>query len=377
MTALAAAAQDAYPYVGLSVGRSTAQIDERSIASGLLGTGVSTAAISSDERDTAYKLFAGYQFNRIFGVELGYFRLGKFGFDATTVPAGRINGRIAVQGANLDLVATLPLSENWAALGRVGAQYARSRDTFTGSGAMAALNRSSSERETNAKFGVGLQYAFSPGFLLRGEAERYRINDGVGGRSNVNMMSLSLVFPFGHSPRTVARVMPTSSYVQAAPAPVVIVQAPPVVQPPAVVRAPEVVAVAPPPPPPSRRVSFSAESLFGFDQSSVRPEGKTALDKFTSEIEGTRYDSVSVEGHTDRLGSTAYNQTLSLQRAEAVKAYLVGTGKIDGMKVTAVGKSESEPVTRPADCKGERVSAALIACLQADRRVEVELSGQR
>ena len=53
----------------------------------------------------------------------------------------------------------------------------------------------------------------------------------------------------------------------------------------------------------------------------VQPAGKAALDSFARELKGTSYDSVTVEGHTDRLGSNADNQKLSEQRAEAVKAY--------------------------------------------------------
>jgi OOP family OmpA-OmpF porin len=126
-----------------------------------------------------------------------------------------------------------------------------------------------------------------------------------------------------------------------------------------------------------RRVTFSAESLFGFDQSTVKPEGKAALDKFAADTRGTQFDVISVEGHTDRLGSTAYNQALSLRRAEAVKAYLVGSGGFAADKVNAVGKGETSPVTQTADCKGSKPTAQLIACLQPDRRVDIEVTGSR
>lgn len=78
-----------------------------------------------------------------------------------------------------------------------------------------------------------------------------------------------------------------------------------------------------------------------------------------------------MEGHTDRLGSSLYNEKLSLQRAESVKGYLAQTGGIDPSKISTVGKGEMEPVTKPADCKGNAPTPALIACLQPDRRVEV------
>jgi OOP family OmpA-OmpF porin len=160
-----------------------------------------------------------------------------------------------------------------------------------------------------------------------------------------------------------------------APAPVYVPPAP-VYVPPVVVQAP--VAVPPPPPPiERRRVSFSAESLFGFDKSTLRPEGQAALDTFARETAGTRYDVITVEGHTDRLGTTAYNQKLSLERAEAVKAYLVSKGAIDASRVKAVGMGESQPTGGTASCKGSKATPALIACLQPDRRVDVEVTGTK
>jgi OOP family OmpA-OmpF porin len=373
----ALAAENTAPYVGVSVGRSTAQINEQRLVGGLLGPSTTLATISSDDRDTNYRVFAGYPFNRILGIELGLFRLGSFSYAATTAPAGAVDGRVAVKGVDIDLVATLPLSERWDALGRVGAQFARSRHSYAGSGALSAVNGSTSRRKTEAKFGVGLQYAFSPGFLMRAEAERYRISDGADDRGHVNVVSVSAVFPFGGASPRMAQAARRPVEMQPTSPPIVMTQATPAVERPApvIVVAPEPAPVVAPPAP--RRVSFSTEALFGFDVATVSPQGHSALDRFAEQIEGTRYDTVSVEGHTDRLGSTAYNQTLSLQRAEAVKRYLAANGRVEGMKITATGKGESTPVTRLADCPGERANSALIACLQPDRRVEVELSGQR
>ena len=109
----------------------------------------------------------------------------------------------------------------------------------------------------------------------------------------------------------------------------------------------------------------------------MRPDGKAALDTFASELRGTRFNTIVVEGNTDRLGSDAYNQKLSEQRAQSVKAYLTNTSGIDGSRISAVGKGETNPVTKPGDCKGNKATAALIACLQPDRRVDVEVVGER
>jgi OOP family OmpA-OmpF porin len=369
-----ALAQDhSYFYGGLSAGMSRTKIDEDRITASLLGAGLVTNSFVRDERGQAYRIFGGYQFNRYWGVEAGYFDLGKFGFNATTVPAGSLSGQIRLQGLNLDLVATMPLSDRLSLLGRVGAQTARATDRFAGTGAVSVLNPNPGQRENNYKVGVGLQYEFSPSFLMRGEIERLRVNDAVGNNGDVNVFSLSVVFPFGRTPASAPRLAAAPVYV--APPPPAAPLAPVVVQ------APVVVAVPPTPVPvvvpPRRRVSFSAESLFGFDKSTIKSEGRIALDLFAKETQGTRFDVITVEGHTDRLGTAAYNERLSMERAEAVKSYLVQTGGLDAGKVTAVGKGETSPATQAQDCVGNKPSPKLIACLQPDRRVEIEVTGTR
>ena len=366
----AALAQDSsYYYGGLSLGESRAKIDQERIAAGLLGAGLTASGFQRDQRGVAYRVFGGYQLDRHVALEAGYFDLGKFGFNTSTTPPGSLHGDIKLRGLNLDLVGPLPLSEPWSALARVGAQMARAKDRFSGTGAVAVLNPNPSKSELNYKFGGGLQYEFSRSFLMRVEGERYRVNDAVGNHGGVNVALLSLVFPLGRSEAPAPRYAAAPSYVAPAPAP----EPPPMVQAP-----PPVVQPAPAPLPPARRrVSFSAESLFGFDSAALQPDGRVALDKFAADARGAQFDAINVEGHADRLGSTAYNQRLSLRRAEAVKDYLVTSGGFAAAKVNTFGKGETAPVTRPEDCKGSRPTPKLVACLQPDRRVDIELTGMR
>ncbi len=372
LIAASSLAQDAgYAYGGLSVGRADARIDEDRLSARLLSPGLSTSSTLVDDKSTGYKLFGGYQFNRYLGVEAGYFNLGKFGFTSDTAPAGTLDGRVKLQGFNLDLVGTLPLSERWSVLGRVGAQTTEARGRFNGTGAVGVTDVRSSDRNTGYKLGAGLQYEVNRSFLVRGEAERYRVNDSFGQRANVNLYSVSLVFPFGRAPAVAPRMAAAPVYV----APAVQAAPPPPPAPPVVVVAPAPAPVVAPPV--RRRVSFEAESLFTFDKSALRPEGSAALDTFVKELDGTRFETITVEGHTDRIGSAAYNEKLSLQRADVVKGYLVNTGRVDASKVSAVGKGESAPQTKPEDCKGNAANAKLIACLQPDRRVEIEVVGSR
>ncbi|MEO8279297.1 MAG: OmpA family protein [Ideonella sp.] len=362
-----------YFYGGLSLGAARARIDQERITAGLLSNGLTVTGFSRDESSSSGRLFGGYQLNRNFGLEGGVFDLGRYSFAATTAPAGSLDGRIRLQGLSLDLVGTLPLSARFSLLGRIGAQAAWARDRFSGSGAVGVTNPNPRERAVNPKLGLGVQYELNRNLFIRGEAERYRVNDAVGNRGGVNVFSVSLVVPFGRAPEPAPRMAAAPAYVPP-PAPPPMMAAPP---PPApIVQAP----VAPPPAPVAperRRVSFSAESLFAFDQFNIKPEGRAALDSFAAEARSTRFDLITVEGHTDRLGNEAYNQRLSEQRAQAVKAYLVETGGLDAAKVRAVGKGEGSPKTSPSDCAGKQPKARLIACLQPDRRVEIEVTGTR
>ncbi|MEJ5999325.1 OmpA family protein [Paucibacter soli] len=369
--ALALGQDSGYLYGGLGVGASRARIDQDRITAGLASAGLVTTDFSRDERGRAYSVFGGYQLSRNFGVEAGFVDLGKFGFAATTTPAGSLAGQIRLQGLHLDLVGTLPLTDRFSLLGRLGVQSTRARDHFAGGGAVTVTNPDPSARSTQAKFGAGVQYEFSPSFLLRAEAERFRVNDAVGNRGGVNLVSVSLVFPFGRTAAPAPRMAAAPVYMAPAPAPAPAPLPPPVMAP----AAPPVVQA--PPPAPRQRASFSAESLFGFDQFAIKPEGMASLDRFATEAKRTQFEVITVEGHTDRLGSTAYNQRLSQRRAEAVKDYLVSAGGIESGRINAAGRSESVPITKPEDCRGSQPNSKLIACLQPDRRVEIEVTGTR
>jgi OOP family OmpA-OmpF porin len=124
------------------------------------------------------------------------------------------------------------------------------------------------------------------------------------------------------------------------------------------------------------KLSLSADTLFDFDKANLKSEGKQALDDLVNKLGGVKYDTVVVIGYADRLGSDAYNKKLSMRRAEAVKTYLVNEKGIAADKVFTDGKGEANPVTGDS-CKGNKRSKALIACLQPDRRVEVEIAGTR
>jgi outer membrane protein OmpA-like peptidoglycan-associated protein len=142
---------------------------------------------------------------------------------------------------------------------------------------------------------------------------------------------------------------------------------------------PPVAKPAPPPPPPAQRrrpvqkITLDSKALFDFDKAILKPEGKAAID---SQVVGKlsqvqKLEVVLVTGHTDRLGSDAYNQKLSERRADAVRDYLVSKGG-DKAKIETIGMGEKQPVVQ-CDQKGMK---ELIACLQPNRRVDVEVKGE-
>ena len=168
------------------------------------------------------------------------------------------------------------------------------------------------------------------------------------------------VEPCDPTMRPVAVAAPAPAPV--APAPIVVAAAPPpVVVQPEPVRAPPL------------KLSFSADALFDFDKSNLRPAGELMLDGLKRELSGATYEAIRVTGHTDRIGSLGYNQSLSERRANAVRDYLLSKD-LPAARIDAEGRGKTQPITRAEDCRGP-TSSKVIACLQPDRRVDVEVTG--
>lgn len=127
------------------------------------------------------------------------------------------------------------------------------------------------------------------------------------------------------------------------------------------------------PKPVAQRVTLDADTLFDFDKAVLRPAGQTALDDFVGKTKDINPEVIMAVGHADRFGTETYNQHLSEQRVAAVKTYLVGRG-LEPNRIQTEGKGEMQPVTKAGDCEGAK-SAKVIACLQPDRRVDIEVVG--
>ncbi len=125
--------------------------------------------------------------------------------------------------------------------------------------------------------------------------------------------------------------------------------------------------VAPPAAAPvATKVTYAADAFFNFDKSVLKPEGKAKLDDLVEKIKDINLEVIIAVGHTDSIGTVAYNQKLSVRRAEAVKAYLVSKG-IEKNRVYTEGKGKSQPVASNRTAEGRA----------KNRRVEIEVVGTR
>jgi len=150
---------------------------------------------------------------------------------------------------------------------------------------------------------------------------------------------------------------------------------------------PVVAEVAPPPPPPapaapapapapapvvvapvpsSEKVTYAADAFYDFDKSTLKPEAKVKLDDLVSKVKDINLEVIIAVGHTDSVGTDAYNQKLSVRRAESIKTYLVSKG-IEANRVYTEGKGEKQPVADNKTAEGRA----------KNRRVEIEVVGTR
>jgi OmpA-OmpF porin, OOP family len=219
-----------------------------------------------------------------------------------------------------------------------------------------------------AGLGLGAQYLFNDTFGLqadlrhqwsKSEANAPGTNFDADETIGNTLFNLGGVFRFGAPAPVVAEPTPEPAPIAAAPEPE-----------PAPAPAPEPVKCTPQ----MDTITVDAAKLFGYDKANLRAEGKAALDEAAAKIKAApEIKAVIVTGHTDRMGSDAYNQKLSERRANQVKDYLAAQG-VDASIIEAVGKGESEPVVQ---CAGNKATKKLISCLQPNRRVEIRAEGKK
>ena len=114
------------------------------------------------------------------------------------------------------------------------------------------------------------------------------------------------------------------------------------------------------------KITLQADTLFDFDKSAVKPEGKATLDQVAAGIKGLKLEVVIAVGNTDSVGTDAYNLALGQRRAESVKAYLVSKG-VPADRIYTESKGKSNPVATNATAEGRSLN----------RRVDIEVVGTK
>lgn len=180
-TALPAAAQMSAPslssaYVGVSIGQSKA----KDWCNGIAGTGV-----SCDDEDTAWKVFAGYQFHRNFAAELGYTKMGK-----VTASLGTLREEAKATAWEISALGAWPVTEQFSVFGRLGLYRAEVKDETNFAGNVEHTNN-------DLTYGLGLQFAFTRNVAVRAEWQRYAdVGGGDIDKSNVDVIGISALWKF-------------------------------------------------------------------------------------------------------------------------------------------------------------------------------------
>ncbi|RUO69298.1 OmpA family protein [Pseudidiomarina salinarum] len=328
-------------YLGAGGGPARATIAKDEIIADLANSGFETSVFRFDDREFGYKIFAGYKFNQHFALEGGYFNLGEFNYTATTVPAGTKTGELDFRGWNLDLIGMYPLTERSSLFARIGAHNSKSTVDFVGTGAVNVFTPHYQKTSTHYKVGAGYQYQVNDSVALRFEVERYRMDDAVGNRGDIDLYSVNVLFRFGatsHAPAKQVPVVEEPATAAPAPAPVVVDQ-----------------------------VRYCSELDIEFeiaknDIQRVNREHMLVLATFLDKYPETR---AVIEGHTDNVGNDADNLRLSQERAQSVVNYLTSEHDIDGDRLTAVGYGETRPVADNDTDAGKQANRrinAIIGC---------------
>ena len=228
--------------------------------------------------------------------------------------------------------------------------------------------------------GLGARYQFNDKLALQADWKRVHsilkdstrtaLGQAAGNNPNNNYLGLALNYSFGSTgaaPSRMSEMTPPPAPMETAtvppPAPAPMAAAP--AAEPAPAPAPTTAAVKPA----SRmeKITMQGTELFAINKADLRaPQPK--LDELADMlVKNPSITGIVVTGHTDRLGTDKINKALSQRRADAVKSYLVGKG-VAANRIQAVGKGSTQPVKTCTD----KTRAKLVACLEPNRRVEVE-----
>lgn len=286
----------------------------------------STDWSSADDKDAVgYGIYAGYNLTSWAAIEAGYNYFDGFSFNDKYE---RKSYDFDVHGPEAALRLAFPLGPDGSDIYvRGGAFWATTK-----------VDHGGSNHEIAPFVGAGVQYAVTKNFGVRVGYDYYFdvIDDEGLPETDIGLLYAGLQFTFGGS--------------EPAPAP------------------------APAPQTVTENFTLDAATLFPFDGSSLCEEGVKAVNDVVDSVNAKNIQNAAydVKGYTDRIGSEAYNQTLSEKRAQAVADQLQAAG-VAPEQLTVTGMGEADPVS--TGCEGLRGNK-LVDCLAPDRRVELSVTGE-
>ncbi len=349
-------------YLGLNVGESRLSLDTATLAQDMSAQGLPFRSVSRNTNDTGFKLYAGMPINGNLAVEGGYFRLGEVDFSAVTGAAGGstypLSGHFRDQGANLDLVARMFVTDALSVIGRVGLTY---NDTDARLNYQRPINLDQYDRSKHYlkhKFGVGAEYQLAPAWSMRLELERYRQDDLWGDQGDMKLLSLGLVYRYAEANYAAPTAAPTTAPMHGMPPKH------------RAAMASEHKMMSKEPVDNDAPIRIELEDIhFQFAQSTLTEQAKIILKNHVETLKTQPQSKVVIAGYTSASGSESFNQSLSEQRAQSVKRFLVEEGGVMGSRLTTIGYGESSPAEVESSPKDLRSKAA-----KANMRVLFQVS---
>lgn len=324
LSASSFSAEEGTTYVGLKAGWGHVETN-----------GHRRADLTEKDKDNfAGGLYAGYNLTSFLGLEAGYDYFGQY---SNTLSNGKV-GEFDVHGGELAALIGLPFNKTDDVFFKVGALVATVADDI----------HDSSATKTVPLVGIGTRFAMSDLMGLRLEyqyAHKFAEMKDFGYAPDLHNINLGLELRFGGSEEV--KQEPIKE---------------PVKEP---KKEPKLI---------QKNISLDSTALFNFGKSTLTPSAQNKLDSIAKEVNGYNLKNltVTVEGHTDSIGSAKSNQKLSEERALSVVNELKNKG-LNANSIEGVGYGETKSITRNKcdSLKGQKK----IDCLSPDRRVEIKVNG--
>lgn len=359
-------------YVGGQLGQAKTDVSSQNLDSLYSSSGLSTNSSEIDRIDTSYSLFVGYRFNEYFSVEGGYQDLGdraaNFSGTATNLQSYYVlSERVypeTADGISISVLGTIPLEDGFTLTGKLG-YYDWEMDAISSELSGVTIVNPNAEKRSDSGIWLGGEVGYHINYNTQAYVSYQHIplQD-----DDVNVVSVGFRYFFDDKG-------PTYQPVKAKPA--AVVNEAPVVAPAPVAKAA--------PAPVLKPVDTDGDGVYddkdkcadtpikhvvdqdGCSQYVVQPVDKRVVILYannSSEINERYYgeladlaafikeykvDTLNVVGHTSASGPAAYNQKLSLQRAQSVASFLTKRFGIDPSVINAVGKGETELVSDDAN----------------------------